>query len=151
MEAAPSASFEVGKAQFGFEFFVVALDAPAQLGPIDETGKLDILGQAREPVFGRFGFILGPIASSHSRGWDITFLQSRAATRTRKLAKREVRSAFDPSRQARQVRDANAAGWLRARSLAGKGGAQLATIAIGGIGQHDAGRNSISQCGMDLN
>ena len=33
----------------------------------------------------------------------------------------------------------------------GKGGAQLATIAIGGIGQHDAGRNSISQCGVDLN
>jgi hypothetical protein len=99
MEAAPSTSFEVGKAQFGFELFVVALDAPAQLGPIDETGKLDIFGQAREPVFGRFGFILGPIASSHSRGWDITFLQSRAATRTRKLAKREVRSAFDPSRQ----------------------------------------------------
>ena len=39
VEAAPTAAFKVVKAGLLLEFLVVAFDAPAQLGKIDETGR----------------------------------------------------------------------------------------------------------------
>src|SRR6202007_3078978 len=41
-------------------FFVVALDAPAQFGRIDEDCDGRVLGQGRKPVFRRLLFALGP-------------------------------------------------------------------------------------------
>jgi hypothetical protein len=41
VEAAPSPPFEVPEPDFLFEFLIVALDAPAQLGNIDELPEGD--------------------------------------------------------------------------------------------------------------
>src|SRR5882724_12722238 len=60
MKAAPAASLEVSKAEFLLELLVVALDAPAQLGQIDQTGKVDGLRQGRQPVLCRFLLAFGP-------------------------------------------------------------------------------------------
>ena len=42
VEAAPSASFEVTEANLLFEFLVIAFDAPAQFGGIDELSERDV-------------------------------------------------------------------------------------------------------------
>ena len=62
MEAAPASPFEMGEAEFAFEFLVVALDAPAQFGRVDENVDGRVFGQGRKPVFGRLFFALGPFA-----------------------------------------------------------------------------------------
>ena len=38
VEAAPAAPFEVAQPDLLFELLIVALDAPAQFGEIDQTG-----------------------------------------------------------------------------------------------------------------
>src|SRR5713101_8286486 len=43
------------------ELLIVALDAPAQFGEIDQLAEADLLRQGREPVFGRFLFALRPL------------------------------------------------------------------------------------------
>lgn len=53
MEAAPSASFVVREANLLFEFLIVALNAPAQLGNVYQALETDVRRQCREPVFGR--------------------------------------------------------------------------------------------------
>src|SRR5271166_3098208 len=60
MEAAPASPLEMGEAEFTFEFLVVALDAPAQFGRVDENVDGRVFGQGRKPVFGRLFFALGP-------------------------------------------------------------------------------------------
>jgi hypothetical protein len=42
MEAAPAAPFEMAEPDFLFEFLIVALNAPAQLGDVDEIVKGDV-------------------------------------------------------------------------------------------------------------
>ena len=61
MEAAPSASLVVPEADLLLEFLIVALDAPAHLGNIDEAAEADLRRLGGEPVFGRRGFALGPL------------------------------------------------------------------------------------------
>jgi hypothetical protein len=61
MEAAPATSLVMPEANLLLEFLIVALNAPAQLGIIDEPSEADGLGQSREPIFGRLGFPLGPL------------------------------------------------------------------------------------------
>jgi hypothetical protein len=61
MEAAPASSFEVVEADLLLEVLIVALDAPAQLGPFDQTRPGDVLGQGREPVAGRLALAVGPL------------------------------------------------------------------------------------------
>ena len=61
MKAAPAASLEVSQAEFLLELQVVALDAPAQFGEINQTGKADILWQRRQPILGRLGLALRPL------------------------------------------------------------------------------------------
>src|SRR6266571_2711119 len=61
MEAAPAAPLEVPEPDLLLEFLIVALDAPAQLGKIDQLFEADIRRERREPVFGRRGFVLGPL------------------------------------------------------------------------------------------
>ena len=60
MEAAPASALEMPEPDFLLEIAIVALDAPTQLGEIDETGKADGLRQGGEPVFRRLLFALGP-------------------------------------------------------------------------------------------
>src|SRR5882757_1496462 len=61
MEAAPPAAFEVPKPDFLLEFLIVPLDAPAQLGKVDELAEADVRRQRRQPILGRSGFALGPL------------------------------------------------------------------------------------------
>src|SRR5208337_192381 len=60
MESAPASPFEMGEAELAFEFLVVALDAPAQFGRVDENVDRRVFAQGRKPVFRRLFFALGP-------------------------------------------------------------------------------------------
>ncbi len=60
MEAAPTASLIVAEPEFLFEFLIVALDAPAQLGGADELCERSGGRESGEPVFEWFGITLGP-------------------------------------------------------------------------------------------
>src|SRR5258708_29742167 len=60
VEAAPSAPFIVPEPDFLLELLIVALDAPAQLGKINEPLEADVLRQCREPIFGWRGLTFGP-------------------------------------------------------------------------------------------
>src|SRR5215216_5402802 len=61
MEAAPAAPFIVSQPDFLLEVLIVALDAPAQLGPIDQPTEADPVGQGREPVLGWLLLALRPL------------------------------------------------------------------------------------------
>jgi hypothetical protein len=61
MKAAPSASLELPQSNLLLELLIVALDAPAQFGDVDQAIEGDIVGKGREPVFGRLGLALGPL------------------------------------------------------------------------------------------
>jgi hypothetical protein len=61
VEAAPSSSFEVAEADLLLELLVIALDAPAQLGEVDQTTEGDTFGKGRKPVFGWLLLSLGPL------------------------------------------------------------------------------------------
>jgi len=60
MEAAPASSFEMGQAEFVFQFLVVALDAPAQFRRVDETIDGRVFGQGQKSAFLLLFFALGP-------------------------------------------------------------------------------------------
>ena len=51
MEAAPSAPFKMPKPHFLLEVLIVAFDAPAQLGQIDQAAEGDLFRTCGEPVF----------------------------------------------------------------------------------------------------
>src|SRR5207244_6104962 len=61
MEAAPATTFEMSEPDLLLEFLIVALDAPAQLGEVDQTMEGNVLRKRREPVFGRLLLALGPL------------------------------------------------------------------------------------------
>src|SRR5215213_5866820 len=61
VEAAPAAALIVPKPEFLLELLVVALDAPPELGKVDQAREANVLGQRREPVFGRLLLALGPL------------------------------------------------------------------------------------------
>jgi hypothetical protein len=52
VEAAPASPLEVAKADLLFEFVVVALNAPAQLGRVNQLTESNALRKRREPIFG---------------------------------------------------------------------------------------------------
>ena len=60
VEASPAAAFVVTEADLLLELLVIPLDAPAQLGLVDEVDERRVLGQGGEPVFGRFALALWP-------------------------------------------------------------------------------------------
>ena len=60
MEAAPPPPFEMAEPHLLFEFLIVALNAPAQLGDVDEIVKGDVTCKGRKPVFGRRVLTLWP-------------------------------------------------------------------------------------------
>jgi hypothetical protein len=61
VEAAPAAPFKVVKPNFLLKILIVALDAPAELGKVDQTREGGVLGKCREPVFSRFLLAFGPL------------------------------------------------------------------------------------------
>src|SRR5674536_388595 len=61
VEAAPPSALEMPKPDLLLELLIVALDAPAQLGEVDQRAERDILGKGREPVFGRLFLAFGPL------------------------------------------------------------------------------------------
>src|SRR5271167_231354 len=61
MEATPPASFIVPEPDLLLELLIIALDAPAQLGGVDQIAEWDAARQGREPVLGRLVLALGPL------------------------------------------------------------------------------------------
>jgi len=61
VEAAPASTFIVAKTDLLFEFLIIPLNSPSQLGLADEVGELDTFRQGRESVFGRFDVALRPL------------------------------------------------------------------------------------------
>ena len=60
MKAAPPSPLVMTEPELLLEFLVVALDAPAQLGEINQAGEGNVSRQGGEPVFGRLRLALGP-------------------------------------------------------------------------------------------
>src|SRR5215831_11777519 len=60
MEARPASALIMAEAGFLLEILIIALDAPAHLGEIDEPAERHLGADGCEPVFRRFGFALGP-------------------------------------------------------------------------------------------
>src|SRR6266481_2777278 len=60
MEARPAAALIVAEADFLLEVVIIALDAPAQLGEIDEAAERHVAVDGCEPEFGGRGLALGP-------------------------------------------------------------------------------------------
>ena len=58
--AAPSPSFKMSQPHLLLEFLIVAFDAPAQFGGVDQIAERDVLGKCRQPIFGRLRLALGP-------------------------------------------------------------------------------------------
>ena len=61
VKAAPSSSFEMVETNFLLKILVVALDAPAQLGEVDQAFEGDVLRQGCEPIFGGLSLVRGPL------------------------------------------------------------------------------------------
>src|ERR1700753_2359036 len=60
MKAWPSSPFKVAEANFLLEFLIIAFDAPAQFGGVDQIAERNIFWQGRQPIFGRRILSLGP-------------------------------------------------------------------------------------------
>src|SRR6201986_5423497 len=60
MEAPPTAALIMPEANFLFEVFIIALDAPAHLGEIDKEAEQHVRVDGCEPVLGRCVLALGP-------------------------------------------------------------------------------------------
>ena len=67
VKATPSPPFKMPEPNLLLELLIITLDAPAQLGGVDELGEVDILGKGREPIFDRFLFVAWLVASAASR------------------------------------------------------------------------------------
>src|SRR3954447_19381313 len=59
MEAAPAAALVMSKAQFLFQLLVIAFDAPAQFGQIDQAIERYIRRDGGQPIFGGLCVALG--------------------------------------------------------------------------------------------
>jgi multimeric flavodoxin WrbA len=107
MTFAASAAFVVPEADLLLELQVVALDAPAQLGDIDEATETGARRKRRQPVPGRLGFAVRPFDRKFSAGIltccldrnRLEFAQSRSAATTRPSGSaRLVPDALSPQR-----------------------------------------------------
>src|SRR3954453_21613573 len=104
MEPAPAASLVVPKAQFLFQFLVIALDPPAQFGQINQAIEGHVRREGGQPIVAS-QYLAGSASpsghsiSSHSSSRGSARPSSRWAARTRTRAKREVSAPALPSRQ----------------------------------------------------
>ncbi|GAB3002719.1 hypothetical protein GCM10027184_69460 [Saccharothrix stipae] len=62
----PGAAFEVVRAEAVFEFAVVVLDAPPDLGDPDQIAQPDVVREGGQPVVGGFGDAGGPFREQPS-------------------------------------------------------------------------------------
>src|ERR1700747_1123407 len=60
MEAPPASPFKMPKPDLLLELLIVALDAPAHFGEIDQTGEADVPRQRRKPIIRRLLLAFGP-------------------------------------------------------------------------------------------
>ena len=60
VKASPSPPFKMAEPYLLLEVLIVTLDAPAQLGQIDQTMERGVFWNRREPVFDRLALALGP-------------------------------------------------------------------------------------------
>src|ERR1700752_3023823 len=102
MEATPAAPFVVAEPDLLLELLIVALDAPAQLGQIDELREADVLRQRGEPVFGWLRFTLRPFDQQPLRRQLLgdQFVVADADTHTREARGQLVGRAFPPRHRA---------------------------------------------------
>jgi hypothetical protein len=98
MEAAPTAALIVTKPDLLVELLIVALDAPAHLGKIDEPAEADIRRQCESQYLVGSASPSGHSISSHS-GDSFSGTSLLCPTRTRTRAKREDSQSAEPSRQ----------------------------------------------------
>jgi hypothetical protein len=61
MEATPSTPFKMPEPDLLLELLIIALDAPAQFGALDEIAEAGLFGQGGEPVFGWLLLTLRPL------------------------------------------------------------------------------------------
>src|ERR1700747_1061838 len=102
MEAAPAAPFVVTNPALLLDLLIVALDAPAQLGQIDEPLEADVLRQRGEPVFGWLCFALRPFDQQPLRRqlFGDPFVVPDADTHAREARGQLVGRAFPPRHRA---------------------------------------------------
>src|SRR5438128_9457925 len=60
VKAAPATAFVMSKPDLLLELLIVAFDAPAQFGEIDQPIEADVLRQVREPIASRLGLAFRP-------------------------------------------------------------------------------------------
>ena len=60
MKAAPTPSLVVAQTELLLEILIIAFNAPAHLGGLDQIDKRCVSGQRRQPILGRFGLIDRP-------------------------------------------------------------------------------------------
>src|SRR6266581_9333022 len=94
VKAAPTAALEVAEAKLLFEFLVIALDAPAQLGDAHQLLQRGGGGQGSQKVFAWFGFATRPLDQQPLFGVGSMRKWSRCAQRTRSAAKREDKASL---------------------------------------------------------
>src|SRR5271165_248066 len=119
MESPPASPLEVSQAEFAFQFLVVAFDAPSQLDDVDENRERHVLGQGREPVFGRLRFALWPFDDEPFGGVRRHEFVVARGRPDRAAAKREDKGWLEPSRHSTSFQAA--AGRRIASSLAETG------------------------------
>src|ERR1700740_3859298 len=60
MEPSPAAPFKMSQTDLLLEFLVIPLDAPSELGDIDQAGAGEVVGEGRQHILGGLLFALGP-------------------------------------------------------------------------------------------
>ena len=100
VKAAPAAALEMAEAKLLFEFLVIALDAPAQLGHAHQLLERGGGGQGTQEVFGRCGLAGGPFDKQPllGMGLDAQVVAVRAAHSQRGKARGQgFMGTFAPS------------------------------------------------------
>src|SRR5260370_11343702 len=99
VEASPTSPFEVSKPELLFQLLIIALDAPAQLGQIDQAFEGDVCGQRREPIFGRLLLAFGPFDQQPFLATQLA-TTGGAHTDARQARGQSTRSALAPADRA---------------------------------------------------
>src|SRR4029077_16000213 len=99
MEAPPSAPLEMPEPDFLLELLIITLDAPAQLGEVDQAIEGDVVGKGREPVFGWFALTLWPFDQQpflRARMGTLIIAMGSTPSHTSKARNQRFSAAFPP-------------------------------------------------------
>src|ERR1700738_1199846 len=96
MEASPASALEVSQSKLLLQLLIVTLDAPAQLGQVDETLKGDVLWQRGRPVFGRLLLAFWPFNQKPFFGMAFAAM-SGAHAQARKARGKSFAAALAPA------------------------------------------------------